>query len=57
MSIVGWWKGKQVGQFGIKPERHWSSKLAHAVWDFARRNYQWLVLVVIGLVGLYLAIK
>jgi len=51
MGVQIWWKG-YVAQPYFKPRRHWTSRSCHGVVDYVQANYQWLILVALGIAGL-----
>lgn len=42
------WEGENV--FGIGINRHWTSRAAHAVWDFFKLHWQWIVGITVTVV-------
>ena len=61
-AVQAWYQGKH---YENKPEdpfvfigfykKHWTSKLAHALVKFWKKEYKWIIGTVIALVSLYVA--
>jgi hypothetical protein len=52
MGLRKWWNGQQPQPY-FKPVRHWTSNASHAALDYISANYQWLIVVAIGVAGIY----
>ena len=60
--IKKWWDGEttvwapEANAFGLFTERHWTSDKAHAVWDFYKAHWQWIIGTILAIIGIIIAI-
>jgi hypothetical protein len=64
-AVRRWWDGKaesadlsneMFSYFSMWTTRHWTSRAAHAVIEFAGREWKWLIPVCLTCIGLCVAI-
>lgn len=59
--VSDWWQGDTKLYdspyiLGFYTERHWTSDVAHALWEFYLRHWQWIWSAIIALASLWVAI-
>ncbi len=67
MGIKSWWDGEYVAHendprsdlfiLGGHTKRHWTSRCAHAVAEFVKTEWKWMIGTAIAVIGLLFAIK
>jgi len=65
-AIKNWWDGETHAYendpssnaviIGVYVQRHWTSRFAHTIWDFLKKEWKWVIASVIAIVAIIVKI-